>query len=179
MTPKKVQKAFLVLLLAFLLLTPALSLLRLSETQAEVQYYEQRNPAPLPVPTVSSLLDGSFFTDFESAVTDRLATRTAAIRSYFSLNMALGRPVVDDSVVNAEVMLGENSYARWDNSSLYTEAEEITPESALVADLGLSSFDLVSIVAEFEEEFDFEVPDRDITGFLTIRDILTYIEEHS
>ena len=63
--------------------------------------------------------------------------------------------------------------------SKYTEAEEITPESALVADLGLSSFDVVSIVSEFEEEFDFEVPDRDITGFLTIRDIMTYIEEHS
>ena len=33
--------------------------------------------------------------------------------------------------------------------SKFTEAETITPESALGADLGLSSFDLVSIVAEF------------------------------
>ena len=130
MTPKKLQKAFLVLLIAFLLLTPVLSLLRMDRTQAEVQYYEQRNPASIPMPTVSAVLDGSFFTDFEAAVTDRLMTRTAAIKSYFALNMALGRPVVDDSVVNAEVMLGKNSYSRWDNSSLYTEAEEIAADYA-------------------------------------------------
>jgi acyl carrier protein len=61
----------------------------------------------------------------------------------------------------------------------FTEAEEITPESALAADLGLSSFDLVSIVAEFEDEFDLEVPDRDIPGFVTVGDILRYIEERS
>ena len=60
----------------------------------------------------------------------------------------------------------------------YTDAEEITPESALVADLGLSSFDLVSIVAEFEDEFDLEVPDRDIPGFITVGDIVAYLEKH-
>lgn len=63
--------------------------------------------------------------------------------------------------------------------SKYTEAEAITPESALAADLGLSSFDLVSIVAEFEEEFDIEVEDRDITGFVTVGDILAYLEENA
>lgn len=125
MTPKKVQKAFLLLLLAFLFLTPIFSLLRMGKTAAEVQYYEQRNPDPLPLPTGENLLDGSFFTDFESAVADRLATRTASIKSYFGLNMALGRPTVDDSVVNAEVMLGKNSYHRWDNTKLYSEAREI------------------------------------------------------
>ena len=63
--------------------------------------------------------------------------------------------------------------------SKYTEAEEITPNSGLAADLGLSSFDVVSIVGEFEDEFDIEVEDRDITGFVTIGDILRYLEEHS
>ena len=130
MTPKKLQKAFLILLTAFLLLTPVLSLVCMDETAADVQYYEQRNPAPLPVPAASALLDGSFFTDFESAVSDRLAFRTASIRSYFALTMALGRPTVDDSVVNAEVMLGKNGYSRWDNSSLYTEAAEIAADYA-------------------------------------------------
>ena len=128
MTPKKVQKAFLLVLLAFILLTPVFSVLRMNKTAEEVQYYEQRNPASLPMPSISTLLSGSFFTDFEAAVTDRLATRTAAIRSYFGLNMALQRPAVDDSIVNAEVMLGKNSYNRWDNSNLYTQAEEIAAD---------------------------------------------------
>ena len=59
----------------------------------------------------------------------------------------------------------------------YTEAENITPESALIADLGLSSFDLVGIVADFEDEFDIEVQDRDIMSFVTVQDILNYLEK--
>ena len=134
MTPKKVKKAFLLVLLVFILLTPVFSVLRMNKTAQEVQYYEQRNPASLPMPTVTSLLNGSFFTDFEAAVTDRLATRTAAIRSYFGLNMALQRPAVDDSIVNAEVMLGKNSYNRWDNANLYPQAEEIAADYAALKD---------------------------------------------
>lgn len=133
MTPKKVQKAFLLLLLLFLLLTPLASWLRMERTTAEVQYYEQRNPAALPAPTVDTLLDGSFFTAVESAVTDRLAVRTAAIRSYFAAHMALDRPVVGDSVVNADVLLGENSYARWDDAPLYDEARDIAADYADLA----------------------------------------------
>lgn len=59
----------------------------------------------------------------------------------------------------------------------YTEAD-ITPESSLMGDLELTSFDIVAIVAEFEEEFDIEVEDREIMGFVTIQDVLDYLEEH-
>ena len=61
----------------------------------------------------------------------------------------------------------------------YTEAEDLTPDTVLGAELGLSSFDVVSIVAEFEEAFDIEVEDRDITGFVTVGDILAYLENHA
>ena len=61
--------------------------------------------------------------------------------------------------------------------SKYTEAENITPESALIADLGLSSFDLVAIVADFEDEFEIEVLDRDVMSFVTVQDILNYLEK--
>ena len=130
MTPKKLQKGFLLLLLLFLLLTPLASLMLRRQTQADVQYYEQRNPAVLPAAEAKTLLDGSFFTELESAVSARLALRPPAIRSYFQLILLLGRPGVNDSVVNAEVMLGVNSYARWDDSSLYGEAEEIAADYA-------------------------------------------------
>ena len=63
--------------------------------------------------------------------------------------------------------------------SKYTEAEDITPASALMGDLGLSSFDVVSIVSEFEEEFDIEVEDRDIPGFVTVSDIQSFLEERT
>lgn len=63
--------------------------------------------------------------------------------------------------------------------SKYTDAEAITPDSNLTADLGLTSFDVVSIVEEFEDEFGIEIEDREITGFVTIGDILRCLEERA
>ena len=60
----------------------------------------------------------------------------------------------------------------------YTEVETITPESELGADLGLSSFDLVAVVTDFEDTFGLEVPDRDLVSFVTVQDILDYIQAH-
>lgn len=60
----------------------------------------------------------------------------------------------------------------------YAVVDEIKEDSMLEADLGLSSFEIVSIVMEFEEEFHIEIPDRDIGKFLCVRDILRYLQEH-
>ena len=61
----------------------------------------------------------------------------------------------------------------------YTKADRnsINENTALAADLGLSSFDVVSIVTEFEDEFDIEIPDRDIRKMVTVGDILAYLDE--
>ena len=59
----------------------------------------------------------------------------------------------------------------------YTNATEITENSALEADLGLSSFDVVSIVTDFEDKFQIDIPDRDIGKFISVKDILEYLEE--
>lgn len=61
--------------------------------------------------------------------------------------------------------------------SKYTK-EEITVESTLVNDLGLSSFDIVSIVTAFEDEFDIEISDRDIRKLVSVADIIDYIENN-
>ncbi|MBR4934944.1 MAG: acyl carrier protein [Anaerotignum sp.] len=61
--------------------------------------------------------------------------------------------------------------------SQYTE-EEITEESILVNDLGLTSFDLVSLVTEFEDEFDVEIADREIRKLVSVADIMEYIENY-
>ena len=56
---------------------------------------------------------------------------------------------------------------------------EITMDSALVDDLGLSSLDVINIVAAFEDEFDIEVPDRVIPSLRTVGDIVNYLEENA
>ena len=60
----------------------------------------------------------------------------------------------------------------------YTESE-IKEDSSLVGDLGLSSLDIVSIVADFEDEFNIKIEDKDIFNFLSVDDILKYLEEKS
>ena len=58
----------------------------------------------------------------------------------------------------------------------YTESE-IKEESSLAVDLGLSSLDIVSIVSDFEDEFNIKIEDKDIFNFLNVDDILKYLEE--
>ncbi len=54
--------------------------------------------------------------------------------------------------------------------------DEIRESSVLTADLGLSSFDIVSIISDFEDEFDVEIPDEDIRKFVTVNDIIEYVQ---
>ena len=59
------------------------------------------------------------------------------------------------------------------------DGTEITAESALVDDLGLSSLEVINLVSAFEDEFDIEVPDRVIPTLRTVGDIVGYLEENA
>ena len=55
----------------------------------------------------------------------------------------------------------------------YAEVDEsmITGEADLQNDLGLNSFDLMSIVVEFEDQFGIQINDEDIANLATVQDI--------
>lgn len=55
-------------------------------------------------------------------------------------------------------------------------ADTIHADSHLVNDLGFTSYDVVSLVGKFEDEFDIEVPDRKIKLMKTVDDIVMFIE---
>ena len=55
---------------------------------------------------------------------------------------------------------------------------EITRDTVLLADLGMNSFDLVSLVCVVEDEFGVEIPDRIIGSLKTVGDVLDYIATH-
>ena len=57
------------------------------------------------------------------------------------------------------------------------DPKTVTPQSNLMKDIGLSSFDVLNIVCDFEEEFDIEISDRSITSVRTIEDIVRLIQE--
>ena len=55
-------------------------------------------------------------------------------------------------------------------------SDTIHTDSHLVNDLGFTSYDVVSLVGKFEDEFDIEVPDRKIKLMKTVDDIVKFIE---
>ena len=62
-------------------------------------------------------------------------------------------------------------------SELLIDAADIKPESELVADLGISSVDLADLVCQCEDKFGIEIDDTDMSRFVTVKDIVDYLEE--
>ena len=53
----------------------------------------------------------------------------------------------------------------------------ITEASQLIADLGLSSLDVVNLIGIFEDQFDIEIPDRALKDLHTVGDVMRLAEE--
>jgi acyl carrier protein len=60
---------------------------------------------------------------------------------------------------------------------LGADEAEIIPTADLTEDLGADSLDCIELVMQFEEEFDLEIPDDDAEKFITVGDILSYIND--
>lgn len=54
----------------------------------------------------------------------------------------------------------------------------ISRDAALVADLGLDSIDVFSLVARIEDEFNVEVSERVISELVVVQDIIDYLEKN-
>lgn len=61
---------------------------------------------------------------------------------------------------------------------LGVEADQVTPQSKFVEDLGADSLDVVELVMALEEEFDLEIPDEDAEKIGTVGEASKYIERH-
>ena len=59
---------------------------------------------------------------------------------------------------------------------LQIDAEEITLDAELSSDLGINSIELADLVMLCEEKFDIEIEDTDINKFVTIGDVVNYLE---
>jgi acyl carrier protein len=62
---------------------------------------------------------------------------------------------------------------------LGVEADQVTPQSKFVEDLGADSLDVVELVMALEEEFDLEIPDEDAEKIATVGEASKYIERHA
>ncbi|MDR1688462.1 MAG: acyl carrier protein [Clostridiales bacterium] len=60
----------------------------------------------------------------------------------------------------------------------YSEIEdiELTEDMVLRSDLGVNSFELIQLVCELEDIYSVEIPDRVVSGFKTVRDVVTFLK---
>lgn len=61
---------------------------------------------------------------------------------------------------------------------LGVQTENVKTDSSFVDDLGADSLDTVELVMALEEEFGCEIPDEDAEKITTVKEAVTYIQEH-
>ena len=54
--------------------------------------------------------------------------------------------------------------------------DDVTPEAELVGDLGINSLELADLVYLCEEKFDVSIDDDDLHNFVTVGDVVKYLE---
>lgn len=62
---------------------------------------------------------------------------------------------------------------------LQVEAGKITPDAELANDLGINSIELAELIMNCEEKFNVEIQDDDIHTFVTVGDVVKYLEAHA
>ena len=60
---------------------------------------------------------------------------------------------------------------------LQLDADDIKMDSELTNDLGINSIELADLVMLCEDRFGLEINDEDIPRFVTIGDVVAYLEE--
>ena len=55
--------------------------------------------------------------------------------------------------------------------------ELITNEAELANDLGVNSLELADLILLCEEKFDIEIKDEDINKFITVEDVVNYLNQ--
>ena len=59
---------------------------------------------------------------------------------------------------------------------MQVDPENITMEAELVNDLGVNSLELADLILLCEEKFDIEINDEDIHKFITVADVVAYLD---
>jgi acyl carrier protein len=62
---------------------------------------------------------------------------------------------------------------------LGVDAEEVKAEASFVDDLGAPSLDVVELVLAREEEFGLEISDEDAEKLASVKQAVSYIQEHA
>lgn len=64
-------------------------------------------------------------------------------------------------------------------NDLQVNPDDIKPEAELVTDLGINSLELADLILLCEERYGIEIQDDDLHKFITVGDIVAYLEANS
>lgn len=106
--------------LGFLILGMLATVLRRTET---VSFYENRTLATFPQPSGQSVGNGNFSAQIERYLEDHAALRTTILQGKVCLDMALGRPVVNNIVVTPGPLLPFHSPENVDEKQIAVWAD--------------------------------------------------------
>ena len=59
---------------------------------------------------------------------------------------------------------------------LHVKDVEITPDTKIMEDLGADSLDILQLLMTIEEEYGIEIPDEKLASFVTVQDIVNYLD---
>ena len=62
---------------------------------------------------------------------------------------------------------------------LQVNADDVTADAELSSDLGINSIELADLVMLCEEKYNLEISDDDIHKFVTVGDVVTYLDGHA
>ena len=62
---------------------------------------------------------------------------------------------------------------------LSVKPDDVTPTAELINDLGVNSLELADLVLLCEDKFGVSISDDDIRGFVTVNDVVTYLESNA
>lgn len=60
---------------------------------------------------------------------------------------------------------------------LRIEPSRITPESRIMEDLGADSLNILQLLMKIEDDYGIVIPDERLAGFVTVGDVVEYLEE--
>lgn len=166
MKQKLAQWFFLACAAVFVLTAAVATILR---EKPDYSFFENRMMAHRPGLTVAGVWDGSYFTDFETFLTDQAAGRTTLLKANTLLDLSVfHRPKVNDNVVTDEALLSFLSYETVDRAQLEEKAavvaDHLSQVQALVESYG-GRFYYVTVPCQYvfyEDAYPWYLNNRDV-----------------
>lgn len=101
-------------------------------------FYENRRLAVFPVASVETVLDGTFFSDVETYISDHFACRVPLLRLNVRKELALHNPVVSNTVIAGDTLLPYHGKPRtdYDHENMQTVLDALSQVSAACETVG-------------------------------------------